>query len=44
VLEQRPLTATTLRIDHPWDKPREVEIKFYACRVCGKMFFDLSAI
>ncbi len=44
VLEQRPLTAATLRVDHPWDEPREVEIKLYACRGCGKRFYDLSAI
>jgi hypothetical protein len=44
VLEQRPLIAKTLRIEFPWDEPREVEIKSYACRMCGRTFLDLSAI
>ncbi|MFC2142431.1 hypothetical protein ACFLR7_05810 [Acidobacteriota bacterium] len=44
VLQQRPATAKTLRVDHPCDEPREVEIMFYACRACGRTFYDLSAI
>jgi len=44
VLEQRPATAKTLRVDHPWDEPQEVVITFYACRTCGRTFYDLSAI
>ena len=44
VMEQRPLLAKALRVDFPWDEPREVEIKSYTCRVCGRTFYDLSAI
>ncbi len=37
-MEKGLLIAKALRVDFPWDEPREVEIKSYTCRACGQTF------